>query len=60
LYPWRKILTFGGIILVLGITEVLLINILIKPPLLSLLLSGALFSISSLYFIHHPQIKNKI
>lgn len=59
LYPWRKILTFGGIILLLGIIEVLLINLLIKPPLLSVLLSGVLFSISSLYFIHLHQIRNK-
>ncbi|MCD6386669.1 polysaccharide biosynthesis protein [Candidatus Sumerlaeota bacterium] len=50
LYPWRRILKSFAIFLAFAVPEVLLVNLLIHPPILSLSISAVLF-FSSGYFV---------
>ena len=46
LYPWRRMGMFAGLCSVCAVLEVLIVNLLVHPPLVSLLISGVLYGIT--------------
>lgn len=57
LYPWAKVLKVFAILVALAIVEVLLINLLIQPPVLSLTISAGLFLLS-VYLVFRPHSRS--
>ncbi len=48
LYPWSRLFSWFGILIVFAVVEVLVINLVVSPAILSLALSSVLFGLSVL------------